>query len=161
MTGAASEQTLGNQSISYLRPVNNELTVSDTDGIRAVADEISVWKVERRTLTVRLTGRDDDANAAIRGKILLYFGACGCHQGRVAGVFAFIAYSALVLSGVISVHVLGVWRVVLLYFAVSFAVMLVGKLIGLRNARHSLRRLADEIDSSMSLNLQDGRLEHG
>lgn len=125
-----------------------ELIVSDTSGIRALARQISIWRVERRTLSVRFPALDDEANAALLRRMSVYAGACGCHQGRVAGIATLATYSLLVLAGVISIHALGLMRVVLLYFFVSFVVMFIGKLVGLANARRGLRSLADELDST-------------
>jgi hypothetical protein len=125
-----------------------ELIVSDTSGIRALAREISIWKIERRTLSVRFPSLDDEGNAALLRRMSVYAGACGCHQGRVAGIATLGTYSLLLLSGVISIHALGLMRVVLLYFLVSFVVMFIGKLVGLSNARRGLRSLADELDST-------------
>ena len=61
------------------------LVVSDTSGIRAIAQRISVWRIERRALDVQFPVLDDEANAAVRRRISLHYGACGCHQGRAAG----------------------------------------------------------------------------
>jgi hypothetical protein len=126
----------------------HELVITDSAGVRAVADAISLWTIDRRQLVVRMPGLDTGANDDLARRIRAHFGACGCHQGRVAGMFTFVAYLGLVLTGVISVHALGLWRVVGLYFAVSFVVMFVGKVIGLRNARQALRRLARELDAA-------------
>jgi hypothetical protein len=128
--------------------MQRELIVFDTSGIRALARQISIWRVERRTLSVRFPSLDDEANAALLRRMSVYFGACGCHQGRAAGIATLGTYSLLVLSGVISIHALGLLRVVLLYFFVSFVVMFIGKLVGLSNARRGLRSLAAELDAT-------------
>lgn len=125
-----------------------ELIVSDTASIRAIARQISIWRVERRTLSVRFPALDDEANATLRSRMSTYFGACGCHQGRIAGVATLIGYLVLVVTGVISVRALGLQRVVLAYFLVSFVVMFIGKLIGLSNARRGLQALADDLDAT-------------
>jgi hypothetical protein len=134
--------------------MQRELIVSDTSGIRAVALQIGIWRVERRTLSVRFPSLDDEANAALRRRMSVYFGACGCHQGRVAGFATLGTYSLLVLSGVISIHALGLQRVVLLYFLVSFVVMFIGKLLGLSNARRGLFSLAEELDFTLGTFVQ-------
>ena len=128
--------------------MQRELIVFDTSGIRALARQISIWRVERRTLSVRFPSLDDEANAALLRRMSVYFGACGCHQGRAAGIATLGTYSLFVLSGVISIHALGLLRVVLLYFFVSFVVMFIGKLVGLSNARRGLRSLAAELDAT-------------
>src|SRR6186997_1601744 len=89
-----------------MRQVQRELIVSDTSGIREVARQISIWRVEHRTLSVRFPSLDDEANAALRVRMSVYFGACGCHHGRVAGFVTLGTYSLLVFSGVISIHAL-------------------------------------------------------
>ena len=134
--------------------MQSELIVSDTSGIRAVARQMSIWRIERRTLSVRFPSLDDEANAALRRRMSVYVGACGCHQGRVAGFATLGTYVLLVLSGVISIRALGLQHVVLLYFLVSFVVMFIGKLIGLSNARRGLRSLADEVDSTFGTFVQ-------
>jgi hypothetical protein len=136
------------------QPVQRELIVSDTSGIRALARQMSIWRVERRMLSVRFPSLDDEANAALLRRMSVYVGACGCHQGRVAGFATLGTYSLLVLSGVISIHALGLMRVALLYLLVSFIVMFIGKLVGLSNARRGLRSLADELDSTLATFVQ-------
>jgi len=55
----------------------------------------------------------------------------------------------LVLTGVISIRALGIGRVVLVYFAISFVTMFFAKIVALRRARRSLLQLANELDSSL------------
>lgn len=129
--------------------MNSELIITAPRDIRAIAKDMSLWRIDRRTLSVRMPGLGEDANEDLRRRIALHYGACGCHQGRVAGFASVGLYALLLISGVISVQALGIWRVVLLYFAISFVVMFIGKLIGLNNARSALRRLADELDVSV------------
>jgi len=125
------------------------LVVSDTSGIRAIAQRISVWRIERRALDVQFPVLDDEANAAVRRRISLHYGACGCHQGRAAGFATLAIFVLLVLTGVISIRALGIGRVVLVYFAISFVTMFVAKIVALRRARRSLDQLASELDSSL------------
>ena len=105
---------------------------------------------------MRFPSLDDEANAVLLRRMSVYVGACGCHQGRAAGIATLAIYGALVLTGVISIHALGLLRVLLLYFVVSFVVMFIGKLVGLSNARRGLRSLADELDATPGTFVQDG-----
>jgi hypothetical protein len=41
------------------QPMQRELIVFDTGGIRALARQISIWRIERRTLSVRFPSLDD------------------------------------------------------------------------------------------------------
>ena len=125
------------------------LVVSDTSGIRAIAQRISVWRIERRALDVQFPALDDEANAGVRRRISLHYGACGCHQGRAAGFATLAIFVLLVLTGIISIRALGIGRVVLVYFAISFVTMFVAKIVALRRARRSLDQLASELDSSL------------
>ncbi len=123
--------------------------MSDPGGIRAIAQRISVWRIERRALDVRFPALDDEANAAVRRRISVHYGACGCHQGRVAGFWTLAIFVLLVVTGVVSIHALSIGRLVLVYFAISFVTMFIAKIVGLRRARRSLHQLADELDSSL------------
>src|SRR5687768_7573776 len=125
------------------------LLVSDPGGIRAIAQRISVWRIERRALNVRFPALDDEANDAVRRRISVHYGACGCHQGRVAGFWTLAIFVLLVVTGVVSIRALSIGRLVLIYFAISFVTMFIAKIIGLCRARRSLYRLADELDSSL------------
>lgn len=98
---------------------------------------------------MRFPALDEEANAAVRRRISVHYGACGCHQGRVAGFATLSIFALLVLTGVVSIRALGIGRVVLLYFGLSFVSMFIAKIVGLRRARRSLYQLANELDSSL------------
>jgi hypothetical protein len=109
---------------------------------------------------VQFSTLDDDANADLRRRISVHYGACGCHQGRVAGFVTLGIFALLVLTGIVSMRALGIGRLVLLYFVLSFVNMFIAKVVGLRRARRSLYQLADELDSTLDLGAQQG-VAHG
>ena len=128
---------------------DSSLVVSDTSGIRRLPNESVSGgsSVDRSTCsfrhwTMRPTPQCDDASP-------VYYGACGCHQGRAAGFATLAIFVLLVLTGVISIRALGIGRAVLVYFAISFVSMFFAKIVALRRARRFLHQLANELDSSL------------
>jgi hypothetical protein len=122
------------------------LTISDTDAIRKLADDLSLWRVDRRALNVELPGFDTNDNDDLKRQIALHQGTCGCGTGRFAGMATFAIYALLVVSGVLSWRALGWWRIVGLYVLASFIVTFLAKVLSLRRARAALRRIAADVE---------------
>ena len=95
----------------------------------------------------------------LRVEIADYATACGCGQGRVAGILTLLAYVVLLATGVIPWRELGVRRVLLLYVVASFAGMLIGKLYGRIRARLSLARLCRDLTDGSTRALEG--MSHG
>jgi hypothetical protein len=120
------------------------LKITSPDAIRALADELSVWRVDRRQLSVDLPSLDEGANEDLQRRINLHRGACGCGSGRLAGVATMATFILLLATGVLSWSALGWWRIVGLYFLASVLMSFVAKVIGLHRSRRALWRIADE-----------------
>jgi hypothetical protein len=127
------------------------LTIADTDAIRKLADELSLWRVDRRALHVEFPGFGTDYNDALKRRIALHQGTCGCGTGRFAGMATFAIYALLVVSGVLSWQALGWWRIVGLYVLASFAVTLLTKIVSLHQARIALRRIAADVELALAV----------
>jgi hypothetical protein len=122
------------------------LTIADTDAIRTLADELSLWHVDRRALNVELPGFDSNHNDDLKRRIALHQGTCGCGTGRFAGMATFAIYALLVVSGVLSWRALGWWRIAGLYVLASFVVTFLAKIVSLHRARVALRRIAADVE---------------
>ena len=86
-----------------------------------------------------------EERSRLESKIASYVSACGCGEGRVAGILTLIAFALLLAAGVIPLRDLGWKNVILLYLALSFSTMLVGKVYGLVRARLALVKLCREL----------------
>ena len=124
----------------------SELLITDANGIRLIAEQLSPWRVDRRKLAVRLPSLDEEANENLLARLQVHYGACGCGQGRLAGLLALAAFALLVVTGVVSIHDWGIGKLIVLYFMLSFAVMSVVKVFSMNGARKKLRLLADELE---------------
>jgi hypothetical protein len=127
------------------------LTIADTDAIRKLADELSLWRVDRRALNVEFPGFDTNYNDALKRRIALLQGTCGCGTGRFAGMATFAIYTLLVVSGVLSWRALGWWRIAGLYVLASFIVTFLAKIVSLHRARIALRRIAADVDLVLTI----------
>jgi hypothetical protein len=81
----------------------------------------------------------------LEGTIASYVSACGCGEGRGAGILTLITFVLLLAGGLIPFRDLGWKNVVLLYLALSFSTMLLGKVYGLVRARLALAKLCREL----------------
>jgi hypothetical protein len=124
--------------------VNGTLTIQRAGDIRALAGNLSLWSTDRRSLAVALPQLDEEANRQLHRRIALHYATCGCHQGRFAGVTILGIYLLLFISGVLSWHALGIWKVIGLYFLLSFCGLLLSKILLIERSRRALRRMANE-----------------
>lgn len=129
--------------------MNTTLSIENTDDIRALAASLSLWRAERRALTVALPQLDDENNRQLHRRIALHYATCGCHQGRFAGMVILAVYVLLIVSGVLSWSALGIWKAIGLYFLLSFCGLLLSKIALLERSRRALRRMASEIETSL------------
>jgi len=131
--------------------MHGTLTIEDSDSIRQLADDLSLWRVDRRALNVELPGYDTNSNDDIKRRIALHQGVCGCGSGRFAGMATFAIYALLVVSGVLSWQALGWWRIAGLYVLASFVVTFLAKLVSLHRARAALRRIAADVELALGV----------
>lgn len=131
---------------------NPTLTIQGAGDIRALARNLSLWGADRRSLAVAFPQFDDEANRQLHRRIALHYATCGCHQGRLAGVAILGVYLLLFASGVLSWHALGIWKVIGLYFLLSFCGLLLSKIVLIERSRRTLLRMASEFDSNIAPN---------
>lgn len=124
----------------------SELLITDSNGIRLMAEQLSPWRADRRKLAVRLPTLNARANEHLLARLQVHYGACGCGQGRLAGLLALAAFVLLVVTGAVSIHDGGIGKLIVLYFVLSFATMSIVKVFSIHGARQKLRLLADELD---------------
>jgi hypothetical protein len=126
-----------------------ELIITQSNQIREIASQINIWSQKRRLIIVRFSHLTAEENKSLEETITRHYGTCGCHQGRVAGIFTFIGYFLLVAFGIISIYNLGVWKTIFLYFLVSFIIMVIAKIAALIRARKALFSIAQQIESNI------------
>ncbi len=117
------------------------------DQIRALAKEISLFNIKKKDLEVKFDHFPTDVNDSIQKRVMASYGACGCSQGRSAGMIVFIVYIIIVLSGFISLSEIGIINTILIYFVFSFIAMFFGKLYGLHRAKYALCYLIFDIET--------------
>jgi hypothetical protein len=127
--------------------VNATLTIQGSSDLRELARNLSLWRSERRSLAVVLPQLDEEGNRQLHRRVALHYATCGCHQGRFAGVTILGVYLLLLVSGMISWQALGVWKVIGLYFLLSFCGLLLTKIVLIERSRRALRRMAGEVDA--------------
>ena len=87
------------------------LSIKGTEDIRTLAESLSLWHAERRSLEVVVPQLDVDANKQLHRRIALHYATCGCHQGRFAGIAILAVFVLLIVSGVLSWNALGIWKI--------------------------------------------------
>jgi hypothetical protein len=132
--------------------VSGRLTILGAADVRALAGTLSLWRADRRPLSVELPQLDEATNRQLHRRIALHYSTCGCHQGRLAGVTILGVYLLLLISGVLSWRAMGIWKAVGLYFLLSFCGLLLSKIVLLEHSRRALRRMASEIDAATTTN---------
>ena len=126
--------------------MTSTLTIERAEDLRTLAASLSLWRSDGRELAVAVPQLDEEANKQLHRRIALHYATCGCHQGRVAGVAILGVYLLLFVSGVMSWGALGVWRVIGLYFLLSFCGLLLSKIVLIERSRRALRRMASEFE---------------
>jgi hypothetical protein len=125
--------------------VSATLIIQDASDVRALAASLSLWSADGRSLAVALPQLDAEANRQLHRRITLHYSTCGCHQGRFAGVAILGVYVLLFASGVLSWGALGIWKIVGLYFLLSFCGLLLSKIVLIERSRRALLRVANEV----------------
>ena len=113
----------------------------------------------RAKVVVQVPELTSEERRRLEGEIANYATACGCGQGRTAGILTLLVFALLLITGVVPYAELGWRNVFLLYLALSFATMLVGKVYGLLQARSALVTLCREL--AARIQLSPGGLSHG
>ncbi|MDZ4747299.1 MAG: hypothetical protein SH808_02355 [Saprospiraceae bacterium] len=122
--------------------------ITQSNQVRQLAGKINIWSPGKKTFKVQFSHLSEEANQEVEKTIARHYSTCGCHQGRVAGIFTFIGYIILVFSGIISVYSLGIGKTILLYFLFSFVIMLIAKIVALLRARRALLDLATQLENT-------------
>ena len=128
-----------------------ETIISSSTSLKTLVHEIGLFKTARKTIRVRFDHLSDQENASLEDQVTKHYKACGCSQGRVIGIFTLLGFVVLLVTGVVSVRELGIAKTLLYYFLCSFITMLIGKIIGLWQARQQLTKLAIELENNPSL----------
>lgn len=129
--------------------MREDFLVYRIDQLEQISREISLFGGRKKKITVHLSFLAQEENKVIESTVNKYYTSCGCSHGRITGVVALIAYAILLSSGIHSVYNIGIGKTILLYIACSTVVMIIGKIYGLRQARRSLKHLADHLRSNL------------
>ncbi|MBA4056311.1 MAG: hypothetical protein C0490_16470 [Marivirga sp.] len=129
--------------------MREEFLVYRIDQLEQISREIRIFGSRKKKITVHLSFLGQEENKVIESTVNKYYAACGCSHGRATGVFTLIAYGILLSTGILSVYNMGIGKTILLYFACSTVAMIIGKIYGVRQARRSLKQLADHLRSNL------------
>jgi hypothetical protein len=122
-----------------------ERVITTLAEVRALAGELRSLRRRRQEVLVQVPELGAEERHRLQAEIGSYATACGCGQGRVAGILTLVAFILLLATGAIPWRELGVGKVLLLYFGTSLLIMLIGKLYGLVRARLALVKLCREL----------------
>jgi len=125
--------------------MTTNIIIEKASDVRQLAKRMSMFRVNRGTINVQIPYLPEEENEELQKEITKHYGACGCSQGRIAGIVTFVGYTLMVVTGIISIYRLGIWKTLLGYFMVSFVSMLVVKSFAIRNARKSLEGIASQL----------------
>lgn len=128
-----------------------ETIISSSASLQSLAHEIGLFKTARKNIRIQFDHLSEQENANLQHQVIKHYQACGCSQGRVTGIITLLGFVVLLVTGVVSVRDLGIAKTVLYYFLCSFITMLIGKIIGLWQARQQLTKLATELENNPSL----------
>jgi hypothetical protein len=129
--------------------MREEFLVYRIDQLEQISREISIFGSRKKKITVHLSFLAQEENKVIESTVNKYYTACGCFQGRATGAFTLITYVILLSTGVLSIYNMGIGKTILLYIACATVSMTIGKIYGLRQARRSLKQLADHLRSNL------------
>ena len=135
------------------------LVVSTLDDVRGLGRNPRSLRRRRDEVSIEVPELGPGERQRLRAEIANYATACGCGQGRVAGILTLLAYVLLLAIGAIPWRELGIRRVLVLYVAVSFGGMLIGKLYGRVRARLSLARVCRDLTDGSTRALEG--MSHG
>ena len=131
--------------------VEPENIIDSGASLKSLVHEIGLFKTPRKNIHIQFDHLSDQANASLQEKVMKHYKACGCSQGRTVGVITLLGFVFLLVTGVVSVRELGIGKTLLLYFLCSFVTMLIGKIVGLWQARQQLTKLATDVENNRSL----------
>lgn len=131
--------------------VQPETIISSGASLQSLVHEIGLFKTARKNIRIQFDHLSDQANANLQEQVRKYYEACGCSQGRTIGVITLLGFVVLLLTGVVSVRELGIAKTLLVYFLCSFITMLIGKIVGLWQARQQLLKLATSVENNRLL----------
>lgn len=132
--------------------MKQELIISEVAEIRKIARKINFFNLPREKIKMHLPLLTESENEQLEKIVQKHYGACGCGQGRIAGMFTLAGFVLLLCTGVVSIVQLGIWKTLLYYFLVSMLTMLIAKGYGIVQARKSLLRLADDLEQKKLFN---------
>jgi len=136
------------KSIEEQNAMREEIILSSAISLKNLAGEIGLFKTARKNVRVRFDHLSEQENANLQDRVIKYYKACGCAQGRVTGIITLLGFVVLLATGVISARELGVLKTLWYYFLCSFITMLVAKIIGIWQARKQLTKLAMEFQTN-------------
>lgn len=128
-----------------------ETVITSGASLKGLVHDVGLFKTPRKNIRIQLDHLSDQANANLQEQVKKHYEACGCSQGRTIGVITLLGFVSLVVTGVVSVRELGIGKTLLFYFVCSFITMLIGKIVGLWQARQQLKKLATDVENNRSL----------
>ena len=127
--------------------MQEEIIISSSASLKTLVHEIGLFKTASKDIRVQFDHLSDKDNSNLQQQVMKHYKACGCSQGRTIGIITLLGFVALVITGVISVRELGIAKTLLFYFLISFITMLIGKIVGLWQARQQLTKLATQVEN--------------
>ena len=124
-----------------------ETIINSGASLKSLVNEVGLFKTRRKNIRIQFDHLSDQANANLREQVSKHYEACGCSQGRTVGVITLLGFVLLLVIGVVPVRELGIGKTLLLYFLCSFVTMLIGKIVGLWQARQQLIKLATDVET--------------
>ncbi|HET8671986.1 MAG TPA: hypothetical protein VFM05_15625 [Candidatus Saccharimonadales bacterium] len=127
--------------------MQQEIIISSSESLKTLVHEIGLFKTASKDIRVQFDHLSDKDNSNLQQQVMKHYKACGCSQGRTIGIITLLGFVALVITGVVSVRELGIAKTLLFYFLISFITMLIGKIVGLWQARQQLTKLATQVEN--------------
>lgn len=127
--------------------MQEHFTATDLQHLYLILEDITPFNRRYKKIYIQFNWLSREDNLAIEQEINKHYKACGCTQGRITGIITFISYLVLLITGVISIQNLGLWKTIWIYLILAVIAMLIGKAYGLLRARKSLRQLINSLSN--------------
>ena len=126
--------------------MSQRTVLSDTNDIRMIAKDISVFSSKKKIFKAKFYHFTDSQNLELEKTVVRYYSLNQHNFWNILPVYILGSYILLVFAGIISYHELGLIPTIVLYVPFALVCIFLARLAVTLYAKKSLQRLANELE---------------
>lgn len=126
--------------------MSQRTVLSDTNDIRMIAKDISVFSSRKKIFKAKFYHFTDSQNLELEKTVVRYYSLNQHNFWNILPVYILGSYLLLVFAGIISYHELGLIPTIVLYVPFALVCIFLARLAVTLYAKKSLQRLANELE---------------